>query len=165
MNILFRNAQKNQRDARLIMTWRNDPVTLAMFYHQEPKVFRSFWSEYLSDYFRHSELPPVFALIADHEVAFLRNNFYLHPKLPHNCVDIDINVAPKMRGKGIGTAVILAMTTRLLKRYDCVAAEVKKSNTASIKAFKNAGFSIIGTDEHVVDGTNDIIPIVILAAG
>ena len=44
--------------ARLVIAWRNDPHTLEMFYHHEPKVWDKFYLEFRDDYFVDPNLPP-----------------------------------------------------------------------------------------------------------
>ncbi|BAH75955.1 GNAT family N-acetyltransferase [Solidesulfovibrio magneticus] len=164
MDIVFRPAAPTPQDAARVLAWRNDPVTLAMFYHQEPKVFAAFWPEYLGEYFKHGDLPPLFAMVDGHEAAFLRSNPYPDGPVPGRCLDIDINVVPNRRGQGIGTAVIRAMACRLLEACQCVVAEVKCCNTPSLKAFQRAGFRVHDHATHLVAETGEIVPIVRLTA-
>lgn len=164
MDILFRPAAQTPEDATRILEWRNDPMTLAMFYHQQPKVFPHFWEEYLRDYFRYPDLPPLFAVVEGREVAFVRSSPYAQSPVPGRCVDIDINVAPRFRRQGLGAAVIKAMTNRLLTTFDGVVAEVKTINQASLKAFQRAGFRLHDTMDHLVEDTGEIVPIIRLVA-
>jgi len=164
MDILFRPAARTPEDATRILEWRNDPMTLAMFYHQQPKVFPHFWEEYLRDYFRYPDLPPLFAMVEGREVAFVRSSPYAQSPVPGRCVDIDINVAPRCRRQGLGAAVIKAMTNRLLTTFDGVVAEVKTVNQASLKAFQRAGFRLHDTMDHLVEDTGEIVPIIRLVA-
>ncbi len=141
-----------ESDAALVMLWRNDPVTLAMSYNQEPKVWVRFWPEFRDDFFADPELPPLFVLRDGKHAAFLRfKSAYPIPALsldvPGEIVDISINVAPDLRGTGIGRKAI-----SLGSRYLCqttgrthILAEIKVGNEASRRAFLAAGYRTIDT--------------------
>src|SRR5258707_1999075 len=103
-SLSFEICEPLTEHARLIMDWRNDPVTLSMSYHREPKVWESFWLEYQSSYL--GERPgPVFLVDKGERVGFLRFRSVPHPTgLLGKVVDISINLAPDRRGKGLGSA-------------------------------------------------------------
>jgi N-acetylneuraminate synthase len=131
-----------EEHARRVMDWRNDPVTLAMFYHQEPKVWDSFWPEYRDDYFSNPALPPAFALLDDQPVAFFRFQAIESPSgIRPPTVDISVNLAPELRGQGIGVRALCGVGPYLGGRgINTVLAEVRKENEASRKAFVAAGW-------------------------
>ncbi len=153
----FELARPIERDAKLVMTWRNDPGTLQMFYHREPKVWESFFREFLDSYFNDPNLPPVFALDNGKRVAFLR--FLpvpsLYGRLRAAC-DISINVDPALRNRGIGSAVIEASKSFLRDRgVDDLYAEVRVENEGSRKAFIKAGFAPLGECEKLIEDTGE----------
>jgi N-acetylneuraminate synthase len=138
------------------MTWRNDPATLSVSFHQEPKVWDAFWPEFLSSYFICSPvLDPLFALADGKRVAFLRFKPVEHPhSLTGLTVDISINVAPDCRGKGLGKRVLIACLRYLLGRgVDSVYAEIVLHNHPSVMAFEAAGFCRIGEKDKLIEDT------------
>lgn len=143
-------AKITEEDARIVMEWRNDPETRKMFYNQELKTWDIFWKEYSGEYFKEISLTPCFAHQGGRKIAFLRSSKYDIPQLPGKSFDIDINVSPDMRGKGIGTSVIEVFCNRIFSfDVDNVIAEVKKINLASARAFEKAGFVLF--DEIIKD--------------
>jgi RimJ/RimL family protein N-acetyltransferase len=135
-------ATKTKADAQLVMKWRNDPTTLSMFYHSEPKRWRLFWVEFKKNYFKDRGLRPRFVVYHGKKVGFIRFSRYRESRRIKNAVDLDVNISPRWRGKGLGTkAICEAARWAFHKKYSCVIAEVKVRNRASIRAFQAAGFS------------------------
>jgi len=160
MFIHLESAKKCESDARLVMTWRNDPETLKMFYHSQPKRWESFYTEYCTEYFTNPDLLPVFAYAEGETVGFLRFNAYEDAGIPGNVVDIDINLRPSKRGQGLGTEVLKRGVSHLFdKGYDAVIAEVKQMNIASIRAFEKAGFSYVDSMNKRIEDTGETVPI------
>lgn len=138
-------AQPTEADAHLVLTWRNDPVTLSMSYHQTPKQWPAFLDEFSEKYFA-DDLPPVFGLIEGVRVGFLRFRRYPEP-LPAQytpACDISIMVAPEQRGKGYGRSLIALGTQFIHERgWHYVVAEVKPDNTTSARLFSALGYRLI----------------------
>jgi N-acetylneuraminate synthase len=157
-SISFEACRPVTDDARQIMTWRNDPVTLSMFFHRDPKLWESFWPEYRDGYFRHPEYPaPVFALREGRRIGFLRFESMEHPLgLRGRTVGVSINIAPEARGKGLGTAVLKAALSHLaMQGFDTVCAEVREENVASRKVFAAAGFRDLGPFRKLIVDTDE----------
>lgn len=141
MKINLVEARITEEDARIVMEWRNDSETRKMFYNQELKTWNIFWKEYSSEYFTALSLTPCFAQEEGRKIAFLRSTKYDILQLPGKTFDIDINVSPDMRGKGVGTFIIEIFCNRIFSYdVDNVIAEVKKINLSSARAFEKAGF-------------------------
>ncbi|MBV8216644.1 MAG: GNAT family N-acetyltransferase [Verrucomicrobia bacterium] len=156
-SLSFELCEAHPEHARLIMDWRNDPVTLSMSYHREPKVWESFWQEYRLIYL--SEMPgPVFVLDEGERVGFLRFKKTPHPGgLFGNTVDISIMIAPTQRGKGLGSAALQTASGYLLSLgIDSIYAEVREENKASYRAFIRGGFTDLGLDRKQVPDTGEI---------
>lgn len=145
--LAFELVQPTEKDANLILTWRNDPETLANSFHTQRKEKTAFFREFISEYFRFPSLPPLFVLDDHEKIAFLRFDpvedfaFQEGNRTHRRCCSISINVAPQFRRKGIGTH-ILKMIKPWVKQqgYEALYAEVKASNRISQKAFLNAGY-------------------------
>ncbi len=154
--ISFEFCRPVEAHARLVMIWRNDAATLAASFHREPKRWESFWPEFREEYFR--DLPaPVFALAEGTRAGFLRFRAVPHPSgYAGACVDISIMVAPEARGRGLGTAILLAASDYLREAgIDALYAEIRHGNDASIQAFKSAGYRSIGAAEKLVADTGE----------
>lgn len=144
--------------AMKIMEWRNDPVTLSMSFHQEPKVWESFWPEFQKTYFVNTpSLNPVFAIEGDERIGFLKFSPVKHPEdLSGITVDISINLCPRVRGSGTGKRVLRECLNYLRDRgVDSVYAEVLAHNVASAKAFIGAGFKSLGSSTRLVPDTGE----------
>jgi sialic acid synthase SpsE/RimJ/RimL family protein N-acetyltransferase len=152
--VSFERCELVPDHARLVMAWRNDPVTLAMSYHREPKVWETFWHEYrmscVSDQVR-----PVFILENGERAGFIRFRRVPHPdNLPGLTVDISINIAPAKRGEGLGQLALSAVRTYVAEDHgvDTLYAEVRKENRASRRAFQGAGFTELEpATKHIPD--------------
>lgn len=152
-DIGFECVRPIERDARLIMEWRNDPETLRMSYHSNPKVWESFFKEFKRDYFNLPGLPPLFAIKEGKRIAFLRFYQINHPLgLMRRCCGISINVAPSYRAKGIGTLILREIQFWCKQQgYDDLYSEVKIENSASQKVFEKAGFKKIDPKQKNIE--------------
>jgi sialic acid synthase SpsE/RimJ/RimL family protein N-acetyltransferase len=138
----FECVQPQEEQARLIMDWRNDPHTLAMSYHSAPKEWPAFFHEFCEEYFLFPDLPPLFVLVEGQRAAFLRFRPVSDPENPQRrCCDVSINVAPAWRNKGVGQRALKQAQPWIARQgFEAMYAEVKSSNTVSLKAFLHAGF-------------------------
>lgn len=144
-------------EAQLVMRWRNDPTTLRMFYHHEPKRWPDFWEEYRERYLADPTLPPAFAVHEGQRVAFLRFQRVPAPgETREPAADISINVDPAARGRGLGVRALVACDDYLAARgvKTCVA-EVRLENLASRRAFARAGWRVHDEIEKEVVDTGE----------
>lgn len=153
-NVSFELCEPVPEHARLIMDWRNDPVTLSMSYHREPKVWEAFWQEYRITYFG-DQVPPMFILDKGERAGFVRCRQAPHPNhLAGLTVDISINIRPGKREKGLGQAALRAVKAHLSKHFavDSIYAEVRQENRASHRTFLGSGFTDLGlAPKHIPD--------------
>lgn len=136
-------ARPLESDARLVMSWRNDPDTLRWSFNTAPKVWDSYWKLFRSEYFCFHDLPPLFACAGGERIAFLRMTPASDPEhLGRKTCDISIVVAPNRRGKGVGTAILQAASSWLvIQGYELILAKIKVDNESSLRSFQKAGFS------------------------
>ncbi|MGE5545974.1 MAG: GNAT family N-acetyltransferase [Solirubrobacterales bacterium] len=146
-----------EEHARLVMDWRNDAQTLAMFYHHTPKRWDGFWPEFRDTYFTHPALPPLFLCADGTPVAFLRYQPAEHPLgAPGRTVDVSINVSPQARGCGYGrTALVHGADFLRRVGIDHVVAEIRTENAASRQAFLSAGYRLLDETDKVVADTGE----------
>lgn len=152
----FEKCQATEGDARLVMAWRNDPVTLAMSYHRAAKSWDDFWPEFRDSYCG-GQPAPLFAVVEGVRAGFLRFRPAPHPGGgAGRCTDISINLAPEVRGRGWGTAILKAAAGYLrAEGVKTVLAEVRRENTASARAFEAAGYRPLGPGETEVADTKE----------
>ena len=157
----FEWVMKRESHAQLIMAWRNNPETLKVSFHQEPKQWPFFWKEFQSEYFSCVELPPVFVLFEGKRVAFLRFRPMTHPQGKiRNCCDISINLAPEWRGKGLATGILKLCNNWVRdKGFDDICADIKEANFRSEKVFSSAGYSFLDKAVKVVEETGEKVPV------
>lgn len=160
--LTLQHCQPLPEHAKLVMNWRNDPTTLEMSYHHEPKVWESFWPEFRDTYFDLPQLPPLFVCIGGTPFAFVRFQPCRAPSGFHRAVDISLNVDPAYRGRKLAPRVLeLALTDPAERRdHDVVVAEVRARNVASHKAFLAAGFTRLEDALHTVEDTGEVCEIV-----
>lgn len=157
----FEWVQPIESHARLVMEWRNDPQTLKMSFHREPKEWESFFQEFCGEYFQACRLSPLFALLDGERVAFLRFSDCPHPSNPQrSCCEVGINLSPKFRGKGFGSSILKQAGALLAQKgYDDLYAEIRTENKASLKAFAKAGFEEIDWVRKKVEDTGEVCEI------
>lgn len=150
-------ARPVEDDARQVMAWRNDPLTLRMFYHRDPKIWDAFWPEFRDSYFPDDAPEPVFAVCDGERVGFVRFGPADDPEgAGRRCVDISINLGPEHRGRGLGTAMLHAAHGRLRALgVAAVYAEVRQENEASRRTFEGAGYRRLGEGEKEIADTGE----------
>jgi len=151
--ISFEIVYPNEADVRQVMEWRNDSLTRAMSFHQDIKVFETYLQEFSERYFYAPELPPLFMVADGQRLGFLAFEPVPDPLGEgRSCCEISIQIDPKFRGKGLGTAALEQIHPWILNRgYTAIYAEVKKENLSSQKMFSKAGYGFIGLAEKVLD--------------
>lgn len=156
----FELVTRTENDARQVMAWRNDPDTLRFSFHTAPKVWPAFASEF-DEYFAFPDLPPLFVLLEDQRIAFLRFDSVADPiYLWRRCCSISINVAPECRGKGLGTKILKEVQPWIKHQgYDTLYAEIKIDNESSFTAFTTAGFARLDDGLKILPESGEQIPI------
>jgi len=133
--IFLRKAKGS--DCEDIFRWRNDPITRIASFNSKTisyKVHKKWFNESLENSHRH-------IFIAQdsrgNKIGTVRVD-----EVNDNVAEININLAPRKRGKGYGSKVIeLACRNNCLAGAVCLfIARVKKDNLPSVRAFKKAGF-------------------------
>ncbi|MCX6494701.1 MAG: GNAT family N-acetyltransferase [Actinobacteria bacterium] len=156
-DVVLEVVARDEEAAKLIMSWRNDPGTLAMFYHRDPKVWPDFWSEFRDTYFDGPfGLMPLFACIDGKRVAFLKFGKADNPALPENTCDISINVSPTDRGRGLAAPILMGAQKHVAGMgVSGILAEVRRENVASAKSFLRAGFQELDPEEKTILDTGE----------
>ena len=129
----------SKKDCRLIWQWANDPEVRAESFSQEPIAYEDHvkWFEAkLNDsncYFYIAENR------SRESVGQIR--FELKKDIAHISISLDC----KYRGQGHGSKIIelASKTFFTVTEAKAIHAYIKKDNTASIAAFKKAGFSAV----------------------
>jgi len=150
----FECVRPCEQDIRLIYSWRNDPITLAMSMSSKPKPWEEFYSNFLEDYFSVPALPPLMILEDKERVGYVLFRSVVNPFYAHrSCADISICIAPKHRQKGIATKALAELTHWLKRRdIDDILAEIKVQNEGSVRAFKAAEYEYIDTVDDYSSG-------------
>lgn len=146
VHISLEMVQKEEATAKLILEWRNDPLTRKMSFHQEPYSWDTFYKRFRQEYFCLPDFPPMFILANGERVGFLLfQNSPDHQARGRSCLDVSVNIAPKHRMHGYGTLGIeKALNLARQIGYEAVYADVKPANFSSIKLFKRVGFTPLG---------------------
>ncbi|MBS4168286.1 GNAT family N-acetyltransferase [Parachlamydia sp. AcF125] len=152
----------NENQARLVMQWRNDPVTRHMSFNQEMKKWGDFLQEFQDRYFVCPELPSLFILVEGVRAGLLSFHPISHPQgKALSCCEISIQIAPEYRGKGVGSQALIAIHPWILQQgFQTVYAAVKEENLASQKMFLKAGYHPIGHSEKILHDSPMSVPII-----
>jgi N-acetylneuraminate synthase len=156
-SLLFEIVRPIPAHARIVMDWRNDPVTLQMSYNKKPKVWETFWDEFRQYYFIPGELPPLFVWCDGCRVAFLRFKNIVNPaNANRRSCEISINVAPHERKKGYGKRVLIGVKEWVKEQgYDDIFAEVKQENVPSQRLFLAAGYREMESTLKLLEETGE----------
>ena len=150
--ITLEPARPTEADARQVMAWRNDPVTRAVSFHRDEKVWESFWPEYRARFFPADAPGALFVLSGGERVGVL--SFARADEA--SAVEISSNLAPEHRGQGFGVAALCAVEAPLRAAgVEAVYAEVRAENVASHRAFEAAGYVSLGEAEKVIEDTGE----------
>jgi N-acetylneuraminate synthase len=143
--MILEPAEPTETHARIIMAWRNDPITLENSFHQQPKQWPEFYDEFVETYF--DPLPPLFGIRNGERVGLLRFRRYDDVLPVGDACDISIMIAPEQRGRGYGNLLVAMGTAYAHEQgWRHVIAEVLPENTISLRLFLGVGYHQL--DEH-----------------
>lgn len=129
-------------DADLLLAWRNDPATRAASFttgEVDPAGHRAWLAARLAD-------PACSVWIAEQDGTPIGQ-----VRLDGDAdeAEISVGLAPEARGRGLGAAVIAKACAA--GAAATVLARVRPGNEASLRAFRQAGFSDAGATEDAVE--------------
>jgi RimJ/RimL family protein N-acetyltransferase len=132
-------------DEALLLAWRNDPATRASAFSQHevtPSEHRIWFDRKLAD-------PASVILIAELEGKAV-GQVRLERVEESDVAEVDISIDPTMRGRGIAREALrlVARQAEGLLSVKQLRAHVKPDNGSSLKAFRAAGFAVVGEDER-----------------
>lgn len=135
------------KDCRLIWEWRNDPITRRYSFNTEVIPFKKhkiWFKNALKDKNR-----KILLIEVDKTPAGVVR-FDIDPK--NQNTEINVNIDPEKRGKGLGTRAIKASCRYAFSHLNIVKvmAKIKKENVSSIRAFSKAGFCVTQEDDVIV---------------
>jgi RimJ/RimL family protein N-acetyltransferase len=145
----FVPVKLTKKDARLIIKWRNDPVTRANSINGDKKVMCQYWPS-MSTNIGHIAY---FGTLDGEKVGFIGFKEFLG----EDGLEVSIHVAPEHRGKGVALKMLQGIE-EILEGMDVfdIHAFVKQDNEASQKLFEKAGYVPAGSCKQETD-TGDVI--------
>jgi len=132
-------------DSEDLLRWRNDPVTRAHSFHTEA-ISAEEHERWFSQTLERRDRLLLIGMLGAEKIGVLRFD------LAADSAEISINLAPQARGRGLGTALIIAGSSHLLEQHPIIAtiyAKIKPDNLASIRAFEKAGYCFHAGGEHL----------------
>jgi sialic acid synthase SpsE len=138
----FELALPQDDHARLVLEWRRATGTLGTVADASPDSWESFRVQFCREYFRHPEIPALFALADGKRVAFLRFKPVPHPRQGAlRCCEVAVVVAPGDGGDGLRAAILVAVVDRLrTSGYDHLQVRLRPDAIAWRPALVRAGF-------------------------
>lgn len=123
------------RDRDDLLEWRNEETARKASFNTEPIKY-----EVHKEWFERS-------LANDDRTIYIGENdsgkkagMIRVDKINDNTVELNINIAPSERGKGIGSVMIQKICDMHPFKCSLYIARARSENTASIKVFKKSGF-------------------------
>jgi RimJ/RimL family protein N-acetyltransferase len=130
-------VKKCEIDGKLIMKWRNDPITRTNSINSDLKVWSTFKDEFYGNYFKNI---PLFAEKGGVKIAFVSFVY------DHGDLIVGINLDPDQRGKKLSVPILNEAINYIMKNYSYIGkikAYIKGSNIPSIKLFTRVGFKLV----------------------
>jgi RimJ/RimL family protein N-acetyltransferase len=124
-------------DARLLFHWRNDPQTREASLRSEPVA----WNDHVEWLARVLADPARALYVAEDDRGALGT---VRLDAGDGGAVVSITIAPDRRGEGLATPLVAAACERA---GGPVVAIIKPTNTRSVRAFEQAGFRRIGTED------------------
>ena len=128
-------------DSKLLWTWRNDPVVRQHSLNSAPIP----WSDHEAWFARTLGSPDALLYILEEPpagpVAQIR-----YTRVGAALAEVHVAVAPAMRGRGYGSAILRQTRDLACTQLGVTAVEahVIKTNPASVQLFRSAGFELDG---------------------
>jgi len=146
--ISLRLVRLDEADARLLLRWRNDPITRNASFDTAERDWIAFWPWFRDSYVRPDLPPPVIVEIDGTPAASIR---FDKPRVARHtssdAVEISIHVAPEVRRRRVGLeALALCRSYLAAQGRRTIVAIVKAENEASLRFFARAGYRRVGTD-------------------
>lgn len=143
MTIKFSMA--GRQDADLLLSWRNDPLTVANFRNNRPVTAEEHkaWFEKRIGGGDHVTGPEHIIYIAYDDLVPIGTVQFDKLDNKPDAYETSVTVAPEARGKGYGGQILKAVCDDFT--YSTLYTEIKFDNKASMKSFAAAGFVQIGS--------------------
>ena len=138
-------VEKNDNDAQLIMTWRNDIETRNNSYNNNLFEWDNFKDIFYQKYFLHT-IPPLFAIYENKKICFIGCK---DTDIKYD-IEISINLDSQYRNKKLSSKIIENIILYIKKNYKLInniIAEIKVNNISSNKTFIKNNFKYISTLE------------------
>jgi RimJ/RimL family protein N-acetyltransferase len=146
MDIRLRNISLT--DKKDLLAWRNDPFTRKMSFNSEivaASEHEAWFNKIICDKER------IFYIGENKDgekvgvVSFYR--------IVDETYEINVNIAPAYRGRGLGTALISEGVAFIMKQKEAkkIKARIKSWNTSSIMAFTKSGFIKSAEKDNVME--------------
>lgn len=121
-------------DTELLLRWRNHPETRKYLFHSEETTFEDH-SAWLIATLANPSRQLFVAEVGGTPVGTFRADL-----APDGCYELSWTVSPDIRGKGIGSSLVIGARTLI---RGTLIAHIKEWNVASIKVAEAAGFALI----------------------
>ena len=135
--IFIQKVEKNDDDAKLIMNWRNDPITLVNSF----RILRFEWNEFKEIFYNkyfNNNIPPLFGMYNNEKIAFIGTK-----DIDKETIEISINIGPDFRNKKLSVQILKEALKYINLHYPniiTINAEIKYFNQASIQCFRKSNF-------------------------
>jgi len=130
-NIVLRHVEL--QDCADLLTWRNEIVTRENSFNNNI-IKESAHKDWFSKVYNNNDHLILIGVKENKKIGMVRFD-----RLTEDSFEININIAPESRGKGLGRIILRESLSWVNGK---VVAKIKNNNISSIKAFKFAGFQI-----------------------
>ena len=139
VSLSLRKAAKLDKDD--LLAWRNDSQVRANSFQSEI-VTEEEHEQWFSKLLQDKDRLLLIGCLDNKKIGVVRYDL-----IGAGYYEVDINIAPDMRGQGWGAELLKQSLTWVKGK---VKARIKKNNTASINAFEKAGYRLISEDKGIL---------------
>ena len=134
-DLIFRNIKQSDRED--LLAWRNDKTVREMSFNKAPVSIEEHNAWFDKAIIDPNKIFYIGEIRPHQKIGVARFD-----RIKNNSYEINVNLALQCRGQGLGKLLISEGCSRLMNEKGAseIIAQVKTENTASIKAFINAGF-------------------------
>lgn len=141
-NIVVREA--NMEDAELLLSWRNDPLSLSASGEANQQNINSH-IEWLKKALKNRDFSILIAELNGNPIGVVRL------ELEHGCNVLSWTIAPDERGRGFGKKIVKNVVKEL---SGPTCALIRKNNAASIKIAYSIGLECVASNGDLMMFTN-----------
>ena len=147
--LLMKIREATENDTKLIFNWSNDPLVRSQSFYSNIIEFENH-KNWFKEKLQNNNSLLLINKFGENNIGLVRF------ELENNKCTVGILIDEKFRGKGFSSLMLINSSAYYFNRFSTpIFADIKESNTASIRSFEKAGYSFFNKIE--VNGFNTLV--------